>query len=136
MTRLTGHTADALLIAVFVVFGIGFGLVNAPVTNTAVSGMPRAQAGVAAAVASTSRNVGASLGVAVIGAVVAARVAGPAADFAVASRVGWWIILGCGAAVLVLGVVTTGRWARGTAERRPVAGEPAAGLVRHGAGYP
>ena len=36
--------------------------VNAPITNTAVSGMPREQAGVAAAVASTSRQVGASLG--------------------------------------------------------------------------
>jgi EmrB/QacA subfamily drug resistance transporter len=129
MTRLTGHTPDALLLAVFVLFGVGFGLVNAPITNTAVSGMPRAQAGVAAAVASTSRQVGASLGVAVIGAVVASRLVGPAAaDFALASRVGWWIILGCGAAVLGLGLLTTGRWARGTAERRPVADEPVGAL--------
>jgi hypothetical protein len=29
----------------------------------------------------------------------------------------WWIIAGCGAAVLVLGAVTTGRWAARTAER-------------------
>jgi hypothetical protein len=39
------------------------------------------------------------------------------ADFAQASHVGWWIIAGCGAAVLVLGLVTTGRWALGTAAR-------------------
>ena len=39
-----------------------FGFVNAPITNTAVSGMPRAQAGVAAAVASTSRQIGQTLG--------------------------------------------------------------------------
>ena len=59
----------------YVLFGLGFGFVNAPITNTAVAGMPRAQAGVAAAVASTSRQIGQTLGVAVIGAVLAAGVA-------------------------------------------------------------
>ena len=34
-----------------------------------------------------------------------------------ASHVGWWIITGCGLAVLLVGLVTTGRWARGTAAR-------------------
>src|SRR5213082_2475072 len=57
------------LIAAHSVFGLGFGMVNPPITNTAVSGMPGAQAGVAAAVASTSRQVGQTLGVAVLGAV-------------------------------------------------------------------
>ena len=52
------------------VFGIGFGFVNAPITNAAVSGMPRAQAGVAAAIASTSRQIGQTLGVAVVGSLV------------------------------------------------------------------
>ncbi|WP_369204947.1 MFS transporter [Streptomyces sp. PU-14G] len=108
----------------YVLFGIGFGLVNAPITNAAVSGMPRAQAGVAAAVASTSRQVGSSLGVAVIGAVMAGASAGGAggglrgaAGFQDAQRTAWWIIAGCGAAVLALGAATTGRWARGTARR-------------------
>ena len=64
----------------YTVFSAGFGLVNAPITNTAVSGMPREQAGVAAAVASTSRQVGATLGVAVIGSVLAARLTGPLSD--------------------------------------------------------
>ncbi|MGH3398112.1 MAG: DHA2 family efflux MFS transporter permease subunit, partial [Streptosporangiaceae bacterium] len=70
LTRLTATTPMAWLIASYVIFGVGFGLVNAPITNTAVSGMPRAQAGVAAAIASTSRQVGGSLGVAIIGSVV------------------------------------------------------------------
>lgn len=104
----------------YVAFGIGFGLVNAPITNTAVSGMPRAQAGVASAVASTSRQVGSSLGVAVIGAVMAAATAesGGAPDgFLGAERTAWWIIAGCGAAVLALGALTTGSRARATAAR-------------------
>lgn len=41
------ETSDVTLFAGYVLFGVGFGFVNAPITNTAVSGMPRAQAGVA-----------------------------------------------------------------------------------------
>ena len=111
------QSANALMFTGYVLFGIGFGLVNAPITNTAVSGMPRAQAGVAAAVASTSRQVGQSLGVAVIGAVLAggAHATATTGAFLAAARPAWWIIAGCGAAVLLLGVVTTGRWAQETA---------------------
>ncbi|WP_042373682.1 MFS transporter [Streptacidiphilus neutrinimicus] len=106
------------LLLAYLVFGLGFGMLNAPITNTAVSGMPRAQAGVAAAVASTSRQTGQALGVAVIGSVVTSAVVGGLhAGFAQASHVGWWIMVGCAAVVLVLGVATTGQWARGTAER-------------------
>ncbi|MEU8612459.1 DHA2 family efflux MFS transporter permease subunit, partial [Actinoplanes sp. NPDC048791] len=68
LTRLTADTPVWLLFTAYAMFGFGFGMVNAPITNTAVSGMPRAQAGVAAAIASTSRQVGAALGVAVVGA--------------------------------------------------------------------
>lgn len=110
----------SVLFTGYVAFGIGFGLVNAPITNTAVSGMPRSQAGVASAVASTSRQVGSSLGVAVIGAVIAAasfQRGGSTDGFVGAERTAWWIIAGCGAAVLTLGVLTTGPWARSTAER-------------------
>ncbi|MDI5961452.1 MFS transporter [Streptomyces sp. SL13] len=116
--KYSAHTSTTLLFAGYVVFGIGFGLVNAPITNTAVSGMPRAQAGVAAAVASTSRQIGSSLGVAVIGAVMAAGVNGGYGQaFTDAGRTAWWIIAGCGGAVLVVGAVTSGRWARSTAAR-------------------
>ncbi|MGW9435971.1 MFS transporter [Streptomyces sp. NPDC055607] len=127
------ETSDPLLFAGYVVFGIGFGLVNAPITNTAVSGMPRAQAGVASAVASTSRQVGQTLGVAVIGAVLAAG-AGSVPDpetFVAAARPAYWIITGCGLAVLAVGALTSGPWARRTAERtarRLGSGEGAEGL--------
>ncbi|MFI6486219.1 MFS transporter [Streptomyces sp. NPDC050564] len=113
------ETSNATLVLGYVLFGLGFGFVNAPITNTAVSGMPRSQAGVAAAVASTSRQIGGTLGVAVVGAVLASGVAASAYKdtFVSAARPGWWIIAGCGLAVLVLGALTSGRWARATAER-------------------
>ncbi len=113
------ETCDATLFIGYVLFGVGFGFVNAPITNTAVSGMPRAQAGVAAAVASTSRQLGQTLGVAVVGAVLAAGVGASSYrdTFVSAARPGWWILTACGLAVLTLGALTTGRWARRTAER-------------------
>ncbi|MFF5359619.1 MFS transporter [Streptomyces scabiei] len=113
------ETGNVTLVIGYVLFGLGFGFVNAPITNTAVSGMPRAQAGVAAAVASTSRQIGQTLGVAVIGAVLAAGIgASSYADaFVSAARPAWWIVAVCGFAVLVLGSVTTGAWARETAAR-------------------
>jgi EmrB/QacA subfamily drug resistance transporter len=114
----SAQTPYPYLIGSFAVFAAGFGLVNAPITNTAVSGMPREQAGVAAAIASTSRQVGATLGVAVIGSVLTAAMTGSsAAGFVSASRACWWIIAGCGVAVLVLGAATTGRRAKESAAR-------------------
>ncbi|WTO63853.1 MFS transporter [Streptomyces sp. NBC_00212] len=103
-----------LLFTGYVLFGLGFGMVNAPITNTAVSGMPRSQAGVAAAVASTSRQIGQTLGVAVIGAVLAGGMAGVtsgayADSFPGAARPAWWIITGCGLSVLCVGLATSGR---------------------------
>jgi hypothetical protein len=93
-------------------------MLNSPITNAAVSGMPRSQAGVAAAIASTSRQVGASLGVAIVGTVLTARLTGPLeTGFVSAARLGWYIIAGCGVLVLVFGLLTTGRWARSTAAR-------------------
>jgi EmrB/QacA subfamily drug resistance transporter len=118
LTGLARDTSLVWLLASYVVFGLGFGLVNAPITNTALSGMPRSQAGVAAAVASTSRQVGAALGVAVIGSVLSSGLAGPLmTGFAVASHPAWWIVSGCGLAVLGIGALTTGPWAVSTAER-------------------
>ncbi|WP_411575740.1 MFS transporter [Streptomyces mutabilis] len=113
------ETSDATLFIGYVLFGVGFGFVNAPITDTAVSGMPRAQAGVAAAVASTSRQLGQTLGVAVVGAVLAAGVGASSYrdTFVSAARPGWWILTACGLAVLTLGALTTGHWAHRTAER-------------------
>jgi len=130
LTGLTSTTSTGWLIGAYVIFGLGFGVVNAPITNTAVSGMPRSQAGVAAGIASTSRQVGGSLGVAVVGSAVLSALAGPLrTGFAEASHVGWWIIAGCGAAVLLVGLLTSGRWARGTAERTASQLMPSAVMV-------
>ncbi len=117
LTRLSAGTSSGSLVISYLIFGLGFGLVNAPITNTAMAGMPRTQAGVAAAVASTSRQVGSALGVAVIGSAVVSALAGPIrTSFGPASHVGWWLIAGCGLAVLAIGVITSGAWARHTAE--------------------
>ena len=113
------ETSNVTLVIGYVLFGLGFGFVNAPITNTAVSGMPRAQAGVAAAVASTSRQIGQTLGVAVVGAVLASGVGSSSYRdvFVSAARPGWWIIAACGLSVLAVGALTSGPWARRTAER-------------------
>jgi MFS family permease len=115
LTTLGAHTAVAYLLCAYVLFGVGFGLVNTPISNTAVSGMPREQAGVAGAVASTSRQIGAALGVAVTGSLIAGS-----PSFVDASHAAWVVLTGCGVAILLLGVASTGRWALGTAERTRV----------------
>jgi EmrB/QacA subfamily drug resistance transporter len=131
LTRLTRDSTFGYLVLSYVVFGAGGGMVNAPITNTAVSGMPRAQAGVAAGLASTSRQVGSALGVAVAGSSVLSALHGSLRlGFVDASHVGWWIIAGCGVAILLVGLLTSGRWARSTAERT------ADRLMPGGAGVP
>jgi MFS family permease len=125
LVGLTTTTSFTWLFVAYIIFGIGFGFVNAPITNAAVSGMPRAQAGVAAAIASTSRQVGSTLGVAVVGALVSASVAkGGHLNFATASRAGWWTLFGCAMVVLLLGLVATTSWAKSTAERTAEALNP------------
>ncbi len=116
LTRLTPTTSTAYLLGAYVLFGLGAALVNPPITNTAVSGMPPSQAGVAAAIASTSRQVGMTLGVAVLGAISGGAISGVLGPgFAAATHAGWWICAGLGLMCLVLGVLTTTRWAENTA---------------------
>jgi EmrB/QacA subfamily drug resistance transporter len=118
LTRISADTSTAYLLGAYFVFGFGFGLVNPPITNTAVSGMPGSQAGVAAAVASTSRQVGSTLGVAIVGALAGAGISGAlGTSFATATHASWWIIAGLSFTILVLGVVTTSPRARETAEQ-------------------
>jgi predicted MFS family arabinose efflux permease len=118
LTQLTATTPFWLMIITYLIFGLGFGVINPPITNTAVSGMPPSQAGVASAVASTARQVGATLGVAVLGALAGASAAGGmSGGFAQATHVSWWIIVGLALIVLALALVTTTPWARATAAR-------------------
>jgi len=59
--------------------------------------------------------------------VTSALVGSFAHGFAAASHVGWWIITGCCLLVLAVGMLTSGRWARATADRtagRLMSGEP------------
>ena len=115
LTQLTPTTATADLLLAYSVFGLGFGMVNPPITNTAVSGMPADQAGVAAAVASTSRLVGISLGVAIIGSIVVASQDSAGGSIAAASHPGWWICVACGLAVVVIALISTTERALNTA---------------------
>jgi hypothetical protein len=99
------------LLSAYALFGVGLGMVNAAITESAVAGMPLSQAGVAAAIASTSRQVGAALGVAVSGTVVAASHK-HGLDFTRATHAVWWAMTGCGAAMLLVGFVSNTPWAR------------------------
>jgi EmrB/QacA subfamily drug resistance transporter len=129
LTRLSAGTPLVVLLGVYFVFGAGQGFVNSPITATAVAGMPRAQAGVAAGVTSTSRQIGQSLGVAVAGTIAGAAVSGAVdASFPAATHPVWWLMVCCGAAIVTAGLVTTTPWARRTASAAldHATGEPAA----------
>jgi predicted MFS family arabinose efflux permease len=114
LTNLRADTPIVRLVVAYAVFGVGLGLVNAPITNAAVSGMPRAQAGTASAVTSTSRQVGASLGVALAGSIAGEAVS---PSFASSTHAVWWLLVGLGAAIVALGVASTSARARASAAR-------------------
>jgi EmrB/QacA subfamily drug resistance transporter len=110
-----------VLLSVMIV-GLGFGFVNAPITNTAISGLPRSQAGVAAAFASTSRQIGSSFGVAVIGSLINPIHGGSvASSFTRSGNAVWLTLAGVSVAVVVISVLSTGRRARASAVRAAVA---------------
>ncbi len=126
VSGITASSPTSSLIIAFAVFGLGAGMVNAPITQAAVSGMPFSQAGVASGIASTSRQVGTSLGVAVTGSILAASLHGPLrAGFVAASHAGWLLLAACGVVVFILGLVTTSRWALDTAARTAARLDPA-----------
>ena len=116
LSGLTGSTPVWRLIAVFAVFGIGFAMVNAPVTNAAVSGMPRDRAGAASAVASTSRQVGVSIGVALCGSVAGTALVASNVDVAASARPLWFVCAAFAVTIAVLAIISTSAWARRSAE--------------------
>jgi EmrB/QacA subfamily drug resistance transporter len=105
------------VLATYLLFGIALGTVNPPITNSAVSGMPGSMAGVAASLASTGRQTGTALGVAIAGTIVGPALAHGGPAFTTAARGVWWLVLGLGAGILALGLLSTGRWAQRTAGR-------------------
>jgi hypothetical protein len=119
LSRLTAASGLVPLAVAFVVFGIGGGVINAPITYTAVSGMPVSQAGVASGIASTSRQIGQCLGIAVAGSILAGNLRGRPLrpGFVAASHADWLLLAAMGVVIVVLGLVTASRWALGTAAR-------------------
>ena len=105
------------VLGTYLLFGIFLGTVNPPITNSAVSGMPRSMAGVAASLASTGRQTGTTLGVAIAGTVVGSALARGGTAYTRAEHGVWWLVFGLGVGLLGLGLLSTGRWALDTAGR-------------------
>ncbi|MEV6029392.1 MFS transporter [Streptomyces sp. NPDC052036] len=103
------------VLATYLLFGIFLSTVNPPITNTAVSGMPRSMAGVAASLASAGRQTGITLGVAISGTIVGSVLPSGGTAFTGAEHGIWWMVLGLGLGIVVLGLLSTGRWALDTA---------------------
>lgn len=116
--ELTPTTPMIVLLAAFALFGLGFGAVNPPITTTAVAGMPAAQAGVAAAVASTSRQLGQTLGVAIFGSMLAAELASASpSDFGAAAQPILAVIAALAVLITCLGIAGSTPAALASAER-------------------
>ena len=129
LSPVTSYPWLALAMAVL---GAGLGLVNPPITNTGVSGMPPSQAGVASAVISVTRQFGSVLGVAIMGAMLTASLhAGLAAGsprpqaLSAATHGPWLLTVVCGLLVAVAGLVTTSARALATARAVAVDDYPA-----------
>ena len=90
---------------------------NTVIAAAAISGMPRAQAGVAGGITSAGRQAGQSLGVSVTGAIFAVGLHGAIGNgFAAASHPAWLAIAAAGFIVLPLSRLL-GRAAPGGRER-------------------
>jgi EmrB/QacA subfamily drug resistance transporter len=69
-TQISSSTGYALLLAAFILIGLGVGLTLSPMSTAALNSVGRARAGVASGVVSTSRQVGGTFGIAVVGALL------------------------------------------------------------------
>ncbi|TXL60873.1 MFS transporter [Aeromicrobium terrae] len=101
---LRSGTSMLVVLAVFALFGVFQGTINLPITTTAVAGMPPSMTGTAASLASTGRQVGISLGVAVAGSIVGAS---RGRSFTDTTQAVWWMVLCLGTVIVVLGVLST-----------------------------
>jgi EmrB/QacA subfamily drug resistance transporter len=123
--RLGAGATFAALMPGFALFGVGAGLMNVPLTNSVLGGLPREQAGIAGALLNNSREMGGLLGVTVIGAVLRARQAGalrggasqPQA-FLDGYHTALWVTIGLLAAWVVVSYLTL-RPRQGVADEMP-----------------
>jgi EmrB/QacA subfamily drug resistance transporter len=111
--RLGAGATFAGLLPGFVLFGLGAGLMNVPLTNEVLDSAPAAQAGVASALLNASREVAGLLGVTVIGAVLSASRgsalrggASQAQAFIDGYHSGLWVAIALLAAGVVLSYLT------------------------------
>jgi EmrB/QacA subfamily drug resistance transporter len=105
------------LLAIYLLIGVFQGTINPPITNTAVSGMPRSMAGVATSLASAGRQTGTTLGVAIAGTIVGSSVAHGGTAYTHAEHSVWWLLVGLGLGIVALALLSTGTWAKETAAR-------------------
>jgi EmrB/QacA subfamily drug resistance transporter len=122
LLTLSPATSYLYLAIALAVLGAGLGLVNPPITNTGVSGMPPAQAGVASAVISVTRQVGSLIGVAVMGDMITTGVRDGLASgqthavaLSAATHAPWGLAVACGLLIAAAGYLTTTARARATA---------------------
>ncbi|QSE72536.1 MFS transporter [Rhodococcus sp. PSBB049] len=108
----SSDAAVVLLVAAYALFGIGVGFANAPITNTAVGGLPAERAGVAGGITSTARQVGAAVGIAVAGGLLSTVFSSGSdvrlVDLAGALTPGWIIVVTAGTGLIILATATGG----------------------------
>ncbi|HVT67795.1 MAG TPA: MFS transporter, partial [Trebonia sp.] len=118
----------------FIVFGLGAGLLNVPLTNAVLEGAPAGQAGVASALLNASREVAGLLGVTVIGAILRAREGAslragsqPGQAFIDGYHTGLWVTIGLMAAGVVVSYISLRprRTALAAGSEPPQAAQPA-----------
>jgi EmrB/QacA subfamily drug resistance transporter len=126
---LSPSTSSLRLAVTLMVLGAGLGLVNPPITSAGIAAMPPAQAGVASAVISSTRQVGNVLGVAVMGAMLTGGIGGRMAAGATraqaltaATHAPWLLAVTCGLLIAAIGFGTTSVRAQQTARAIAEAG--------------
>ena len=110
---LGGGVGYGSLMPGFLLFGLGGGLMNVPLTNSVLEAAPSAHAGIASALLNASREVAGLLGVTVIGAVLRSRQsvafrggASPRDAFLDGYHTGLWLTIALLATGVVLSYVT------------------------------
>lgn len=106
-----------MLLVAYLLFGIGFGMVNAPITTVVVAGLPRSRVGVASALSSTARQVGQAVGVAVLGSIATVAAGGSARQgVSEGASTAWVVTTIAGACIVGAAIAATARG--GMAQKR------------------
>jgi EmrB/QacA subfamily drug resistance transporter len=116
LTRIDVDSSYAgTVLPALLVFGLGLGLVFAPVQNAATAGVKRHDAGVASAMSSTAQQIGGSIGTALLSSFAAtaaadyARGKAPSRELGVLAAVhGYQTVFWCSAGILLLCAVASG----------------------------